>query len=127
MKNNRVKTILKYCGIVLLLTGFILTIVGFIDFFNSVLEKAKPALLWCMFLGLPFMGLGSGFSFFAFKRELITSQEIHQQKPCENVEISIDSQNIPHSNNNQLEKTCAYCGKILSSSDVYCSSCGNKL
>ena len=127
MKNNRVKIILKYSGIILLLAGFIFTIVGFVDFFNSVLEKAKPALLWCMFLGLPFMGLGSGFSFFAFKRELITSQETHQQKPCKNEEISINSQNTPSSNKNQLEKTCAYCGKILSSTDVYCSGCGNKL
>ena len=110
MSNNRqytIKTILKFAGIFLLLAGFTATIVGCSDFFQALSTSQAPKLLWCMFIGLPLMGLGSGFSVFAFKKELTSAAD----------ETQLHSSTL----------YCPACGKQYSESDAYCSGCGNKL
>ena len=146
MKNtphNRTKNILKIIGIALLLIGFTCMIVGFVDFFNAFTNMERPKLFWCLFIGLPLMGIGSGFSIFAFRREITTytkqetlpvvedtvstlSNAINGQR-CACGQMNEATSNFCSACGQPLKKTCPTCGKEISTHDVYCSGCGNKL
>ena len=146
MANNQhdcIKTILKVVGVFLLLAGFVFTVIGFVDFFKALSNTEKPKLFWCMFLGLPLMGIGSGFSVFAFRREIATYAKEEtlpvtenalsalsnalQGEKCECGQVNEDSAIFCSVCGKALKQTCKTCGKTLPVEDVYCSNCGNKL
>ena len=140
MQNNRVKNILKCVGIFLLLAGFTCTIIGFVDFFKAFSSNEIPSLIWCMFLGLPLMGLGSGFSMFAFRREIISSasenaldllsttlDNAQQNEKCKCGHENEPSALFCSACGQPLQKTCNSCGKLQSIENTYCNQCGNKL
>ena len=108
MQNNRVKNILKFVGILLLLAGFTFAIIGFSDFFKAFSNKEKPAFIWCMFLGLPLMGLGSGFSVFAFRREICSLSNDTSLDKC-----PTDAPEI-------IQENKCTCGEINDSSSHFC-------
>lgn len=140
--HQRRKNILKIIGITLLLVGFTCMVIGFVDFIQALSSLENPKLFWCLFIGLPLMGIGSGFSVFAFRSEIATyakeeslpvtvdaafelSNAIHAQK-CECGQMNKFEANFCSACGKALKKTCPNCGKELFANNLYCNECGNK-
>ena len=140
--HQRRKNILKIIGVALLLVGFTCTVIGLVDFIQALSTSEKPKLFWCLFIGFPLMGIGSGFSVFAFRSEIAAhakeesspvaadavsepSNAIHTQK-CECGQINKTEANFCSACGKALKKTCPNCGKELFANNLYCNECGNK-
>ncbi|MBQ7879789.1 MAG: hypothetical protein IJ317_03990 [Clostridia bacterium] len=63
------KNILKTVGVILLIVGLALTAFGVYDYITALVDKIAPKYFWCAGLGLPVLGLGLGFAFFAGKTQ----------------------------------------------------------
>ena len=63
------KPVLKIVGFALLIIGLGLTVFGVYDYITALLDKLAPKYFWCTGLGLPVLGLGFGFAFFASKTQ----------------------------------------------------------
>ncbi len=59
MKKRHPPLLLLIAAILILLLGLALTTVGLTDFFRSVKDMGEPPTrFWCLFLGLPAVGIG---------------------------------------------------------------------
>lgn len=150
---NKKKT-LKVLGAIILVIGLIFTIIGFASFFSSF-GHGFPRYFWCSFVGLPFLGIGSGMLGIGYKREAMKymkdeSMPVYKEayydiKPEINDAInSFKNQNdkicpICKTSNDEdakyckkcgtslMDKYCEYCNSKLDSDATYCSNCGRRL
>lgn len=54
------RNLLRAVGPVVAVVGGLFMLVGFVDFFSSFGGMEPPRLFWCLFVGMPLLGLGLG-------------------------------------------------------------------
>lgn len=147
----KAKKILKIVGILLLLGGVTLTGIGLVDFFSSMADGERPSLFWCAFLGLPMLGIGLGFTAFAFRREISNyvmsetapvlnnaseqlapalrnvSKAVNNGVICSCGEINDENAKFCAACGKNLQSVCTNCGNNVKSDDAFCDQCGKKL
>jgi RNA polymerase subunit RPABC4/transcription elongation factor Spt4 len=64
--HNAVRNTLRVAGPVISLIGLIFVIVGIADFFRAFGSFGPPKLFWCVFVGIPLLGVGLSLSRFAY-------------------------------------------------------------
>lgn len=60
-QNRPVRSGLRTLGFVLLPLGAIFALVGFVDFFGAFGGGGFPTKFWCLFVGMPMVGIGIAF------------------------------------------------------------------
>jgi len=65
-QHNEARNALRVVGPSVLIVGILLTVIGLGSFFASFGTFGPPRYFWCVFLGLPLMGLGGAICKFAF-------------------------------------------------------------
>ena len=65
-KHQEIRTLLRAIGPLMVLAGVILAIVGIASFFSAFGTHEPPKRFWCVFIGVPLVGIGMGICKFAF-------------------------------------------------------------
>lgn len=60
------RSVLRVAGPVIAIVGLIFAAVGLIDFFGAFGGGGFPTKFWCLFVGLPLIGIGVGITKFAY-------------------------------------------------------------
>lgn len=69
-RNAGIRTSLRAIGFIALLIGIIFAAVGLIDFFSAFEGSHHPTQFWCVFVGVPLVGLGSACLKAGYLREI---------------------------------------------------------
>ena len=71
-RHDQIKLTLKIIGISLIVIGAILVIVGMVDFFSAMNSEDMhaPTKFWCLFWGLPCVGIGIAMTVFGYRQEI---------------------------------------------------------
>lgn len=130
-KHLKVKTILKVAGIVTLVAGVAFAITGFVNFFSSFGSDHAPELFWCLFVGLPLIGVGVSLCGFGFRRE-VTRYIKNESVPVineagEELKPAIGSVVKAINENDAAENLCPECGKPNDDGAAFCRHCGKPL
>ncbi len=56
--NRPIRSLLRTLGFILIPTGIIFALIGLVDFFSAFGGSNPPTKFWCVFVGLPLVGLG---------------------------------------------------------------------
>ena len=64
------RQLLRVLGFVLVATGGVFAVVGFVDFFGAFGGRQPPQKFWCLFVGLPLLGLGGALLKFGYVGEI---------------------------------------------------------
>lgn len=156
MQNNqheKIKKKLRIVGFTLLAIGFIFAMIGFIDFFAT---NDFPTKFWCLFVGIPLLGIGGMLTLLSFQREM-HSYAKNESVPVINEaseELSPAIRNTAQAIKDgllqneivcscgktneigdkfcsgcgkQLSTVCPHCGKTVEASDIFCGECGKQL
>lgn len=131
-QHEKTKKILKIVGVSLLVVGVIFAAVGFIDFFSAFGSNGMPTKFWCLFIGLPLLGIGGGITLFAYKRE-ISRYVKNESVPVANEaseDLSPAVRNIASAVKEGLSSDdgvrCA-CGEFNAAGSKFCKKCGKSL
>ncbi len=141
LKHEKMKKGLKIGGFVLLGLGAVFAIIGFIDFFsvfNSM--SGMPRLFWCLFIGLPMLGVGAMLLSLGYKREVLSygakevipviNEVTEDIKPAvKNVTEAIGGAvgSVVRGVKDGLDgsgKACPNCGKVYKKAHKFCPNCG---
>lgn len=154
-KHNKTKRNLKIAGFIFLITGLILTVIGFISFI-STFEYGDSSLFWFIFIGFPCIGIGGSLLTMGYHQEIqkyvknenipIMKETYSDMKPefkdmvntikDKNDDVMICSHcGTPNDRyhrfcqkcGNELNRTCPKCNQKVQSEYDYCPYCGNKL
>lgn len=156
IKHEKVKKYLKIIGPILIGVGLIFAIIGFVDFFGSINSWGQPTKFWCLFLGIPLIGVGLMITLIAYQREVsrymknesapIINETAEDIKPAVKTFASAvksakldgctcrecGAENEPDSNfcsecGAKLKIICPSCGEELNADSKFCDKCGYKL
>lgn len=127
----KTKRRLKIIGILLILCGVGFCTVGFVDFFSAFSGNGMPTKFWCLFCGLPLLGIGISVTILAFRQE-ITRYVKNESVPVWNEmgeELRPGVQNLASAVKQGLQSkalTCV-CGTTNPPGSQYCTGCGKPL
>jgi len=119
-KNKKIFTIVGVC---LLLIGFTLTVVGFVNFFSALSDREPPSLFWCCFLGLPLCGIGGGLTVFGFRKEILKNAA---EQSAEAVKVIVNAVNEANEEMKEDKISCE-CGAKNDLDANFCKNCGKDL
>ena len=123
MNNNhkKVRLIIRIIGVLILLTGITFTIIGAVSFFKSFKNIEAPDHFWCLMLGLPLMGIGSGLTLFGFSGNIQTYAAKEAAPAVTLFTVAAKDGLSP------APKVCAHCQTSNATDDKFCKSCGKPL
>ncbi len=134
MQHEQTKKKLKIIGFILLGSGSILTVIGFISFFSAFNGGGFPSLFWCAMIGLPLLGFGGMITSLAFRREIaryiknestpIINEASQDLAPAIKNVVSAVKQGLEEEKDKNF---CTACGAKLDPLDRFCGQCGTKL
>lgn len=137
-KHKRVKMILRIVGLTLLVGGLTCTIIGFVDFFSSMLgeEMGMPKLFFLLFIGLPCMGIGGAMTLMSAQRGMARYVK-NETAPVfnelgEDISPGIKSiaDAVKGDTPNATNKPVVYCSACGTPNDTdakFCKSCGKAM
>jgi hypothetical protein len=70
-RHNSVRDTLRFAGPVVTVIGLGFIIVGFADFFRAFGGSGEPRLFWCVFVGMPLLGVGGVLSSYGFMGKVL--------------------------------------------------------
>ena len=131
-QHKKVKRILQVVGITTLLIGIVFALIGFIDFFNA-LQEGMPERFWCLFVGMPLIGIGASLLGVGFKREVmkymekesapVVNEAAKDMAPAVKTVAAAVKEAVSGS---EKGKTCA-CGCENEADGKFCKNCGAPL
>lgn len=154
-KHNRNKLILKILGACLTIIGLVFIIIGIVDFFKGFNSMKPPTLFWCMFVGVPLLGIGAAMLNMGFRREVgryvknetlpIINEASEELAPaitsmataakeglstgiiCDCGAINSKNSKFCKKCGKQLHLCCPQCNAEISADSIYCEKCGAKI
>lgn len=132
-KHEQNKRIFKILGFILLGVGAVFAIVGFADFFSSFNSMhGMPTRFWCLFVGLPCMGVGGMLLGLGYHREMtqyiekekapVVNEAAKDMTPAVKTVVSAVREGLSDD-----DKRICTCGTENTSDSVFCKSCGKRL
>ena len=127
---SKTKKTFRTLGFIILPIGFVLSIIGFIDFFMSFNSMTQPKLFFCLFIDLPLTSIGIIFLILGFMKELnsfAASQSAPVHKDVINYMLDGTREEVNKTINASKKIICPECKAENDKDALFCSTCGHKL
>ena len=143
--HDDVRKVLRVVGPAVAGVGLVFLVVGMVSFFSAFGTFEPPRLFWCMFVGIPLLGVGLGITKFAFLGSIFryvmgetapvakdTFNEMARGTAPAARDFARDvsrgiAEGLATPGRDERAAFCPKCGAGASPDDRYCSKCGAPL